>query len=124
MVPELAALPFARDFLVVHKNSLHTIIGTRMESWLSEHSEVDTFIVVGDCTDLCVNDIAMDLRLRANQQDLQRRVIVPENCVQTYDLPVSVAEKLGVMPHDGDLLHRLFLYQMALNKIEVVRELT
>jgi len=28
------------------------------------------------------------------------------------------------MPHDGDLLHRIFLYSMALNGIEVVARLT
>ncbi len=123
MVPELAALPFARDFKVVHKNSLHTITETAMESWLAEHPEVDTFIVAGDCTDLCTYDLAMDLKLRANQRDLTRRVIVPENCVQTYDLPVEHAERIGALPHDGDFQHRMFLYMMALNRIEVVKEI-
>jgi nicotinamidase-related amidase len=123
-VPELAALPFARDFKVVHKNSLHTITDTAMEDWLAQHPEVDTFIVVGDCTDLCTYDLAMDLKLRANQRDLPRRVIVPENCVQTYDLPVEVAQQLGALPHDGDFQHRVFLYMMALNKVQVVRALT
>ncbi len=123
MVPELAALPFAKEFAIVHKNSLHSIVGTTMEQWLAEHTEVDTFVVVGDCTDLCVYDLAMDLKLRANQSDLARRVIVPENCVQTYDLPVAHAQRIGALPHDGDLQHRMFLYMMALNGIEVVKEL-
>ncbi len=124
MVPELATLPFAKEFVIVHKNSLHTIVGTTMEQWLAQHPEVDTFIVVGDCTDLCTYDLAMDLKLRANQRDLPRRVIVPENCVQTYDLPVTHAQHIGALPHDGDLQHRMFLYMMALNGIEVVKELT
>ncbi len=123
MVPELAALPFAGDFRIIHKNSIETITGTAMERWLLEHAGVDRFIVVGDCTDLCVLNMALGLKLRANQQDIPRRVIVPENCVQTYDLPVSVAEKIGALPHDGELLHRLALYQMALNRIEVVSAL-
>ncbi len=122
-VPELAALPFARDFTIVRKNSLHTITDTAMEDWLAQHPEVDTFIVIGDCTDLCAYDLAMDLKLRANQLDLPRRVIVPENCVQTYDLPVEAAQQLGALPHDGDFQHRVFLYMMALNKIEVVKEM-
>ena len=95
-----------------------------MEQWLRQHAEVDTFIVVGVCTDLCTYDLAMDLRLRANARDLTRRVIVPANGVNTYGLPVAVAKQLGVLPHDADLLHALFLYMMTLNKIEVVRELT
>ena len=124
MVPELAALPFSTEFVVVRKNSLHTITGTTAEQWLQGRPEVDTFIVTGDCTDLCAYDLAMDLKLRANQVDLPRRVVVAENCVQTYDLPPEIAARIGALPHDGDLLHRLFLYMMALNKIEVARELT
>ncbi len=123
MVPELASLPFADEFATVRKNSIHTITGTSGELWMELHPDINTFIVVGDCTDLCVYDLAMDLKLRANQLDLARRVIVPENCVQTYDLPADIANKIGALPHDGDFLHLVFLYMMALNKIEIVREL-
>jgi len=123
-IPELTALHFARDFLVVRKNSLHTIVGTSMEQWLESHSGVDTFVVVGMCTDLCVYDMVMDLKLRANARDMRRRVIVPANAVNTYDLPVAVASQAGALPHDAELLHALFLYMMTLNKIEVVKELT
>jgi len=123
MVPEFAALPFANEFVVVHKNSIHAIVGTAMEAWLAQHPHVDTFICVGVCTDLCTYDMAIDLKLRANITDTPRRVIVPANCVNTYDLPVDVAQKVGALPHDGDLAHAYFLYMMALNKIEVVKEI-
>jgi nicotinamidase-related amidase len=123
MVPEFAALPFADELKIVRKNSLHTIFGTGMERWLDEHPEVDTFIVIGDCTDLCVYNCALDLKLRANHHDLKRRVIVPENIVQTYDLSVAHAERLGALPHVGDFQHALFLYMMALNQIQVVKAL-
>ena len=123
-MPELLALPFSDRFLVLTKNSLSSSIGTGLEAWLNaHHQQVDTFIVVGDCTDLCVFQLAMYLRLRANANGYAQRVIVPANCVQTYDLPVELARELGVMPHDGDLMHAVFLYQMALNGIEVVSDL-
>ena len=123
LVRELASLPFARDIEVVHKNSLHTIVETTMQLWLENHSLVDTFIITGVCTDLCAYDLALDLKLRGNARDIPRRVIVPADCVNTYDLPVGTAKKLGVLPHDGDLGHAYFLYMMALNKIEVVKEI-
>jgi hypothetical protein len=67
----------------------------------------------------------MHLRLRANVMGLRdARVIVPANCVQTYDMPVETAAQFGILPHDGDLLHSVFLYHMALNGVEVVRRLT
>jgi hypothetical protein len=48
-------------------------------------------------------------------------VIVPADCVQTFDTPLALARQIGAMPHDGDLLHLVFLYSMQLNGIEVVR---
>lgn len=123
-VDELQSLPFSNLFQVIPKNSISSDLGTGLSSWLDQHPEVTTFIVVGDCTDLCVYQAAMYLRLRANALGLKSvRVVVPANAVQTYDLPVATATELGILPHDGDLLHRLFLYHMALNGIEVVAQL-
>ncbi len=66
----------------------------------------------------------MHLRLRANAlQIADARVIIPANCVQTYDTPVPVAKKLGIPAHDGDLLHAVYLYNMASNGVEVVARL-
>jgi hypothetical protein len=67
----------------------------------------------------------MHIKLHALANNNSRlRVIVPENAVQTYDTPVHIANEIGILPHDGDVLHLMSLYQMALNGIEVVRELT
>jgi nicotinamidase-related amidase len=123
-VPELLALEFSRQFQVMPKNSINSAINTKLDAWLNaHHQEVDTFIVVGDCTDLCIYQLAMYVRTRANARGYRQRVIVPADCVQTYDLPVDIAENLGIMPHDGDLMHAIFLYHMALNGIEVVGSL-
>lgn len=124
MVGELKNLPFSDLFVVIPKNSISPSIGTEFDPWLEAHPQVTTFIVVGDCTDICVYQMAMHLRMRANALGLRDvRVIVPADGVQTYDLPVEAAEELGALPHDGDLLHRLFLYHMALNGVEVVSHL-
>lgn len=120
-VPEIKALPFFREMRILTKNSIHPAFGTDFEQWLEEHAEVNTFITVGDCTDLCTYQVAMYLRLRANAHQLKHRVVLPADCIETYDLPVSVAEQIGAVPHDGDLLHQLFLYHMSLNGIEAVK---
>jgi nicotinamidase-related amidase len=124
MIAELSALPFAEHFTVIEKNSLHPALETEFEPWLEAHRELRTAIVVGDCTDLCVYQLAMHLRLRHDARNVAGvRVIVPANAVDTYDLPVTAAETLGAMPHPGDFFHQVFLYHMALNGIEVVRDL-
>jgi nicotinamidase-related amidase len=122
-VPEFKALPFFNQMLVMPKNSIQTGLDAAFSGWVASHPEVVTYIVVGDCTDLCTYQLAMHLRLEANARQLQRRVVLPADCVETYDLPVALARQIGAMPHDGNLLHAVFLYHMALNGVEVVKSL-
>jgi nicotinamidase-related amidase len=123
-VVELRSLPFSELFTILEKNSLSVSIGTGLDDWLADHPEVTTFLVVGDCTDLCTHQLAMHLRLRANAFNLHGvRVILPIDGVDTFDIPVKVAEELGIMPHHADLLHLIFLYNMAENGVEVVTKL-
>ncbi|MFC1935603.1 isochorismatase family protein [Chloroflexota bacterium] len=124
-IPELQSLPFSSEFTVVEKNSLHPSIGTGLEQWLEQYPELCDLMVVGDCTDLCTYSLAMHLRLRANAYGLkEQRVVVPANAVDTYDMPIDTAREVGAMAHPGDLFHRLFLYHMALNGVQVVRAIT
>lgn len=123
-IDELKQLPFADEITVVEKNSLSSSIRTSLDGWMAEHLNLKTFIVVGNCTDLCVYSMAMHLRLYANAHNLSWRVIVPASAVDTFDTHVSTARELGIKAHDGDLHHIFFLHHMALNGIEIVRSLT
>jgi len=123
-VTAFTKLPFFDEFIVMPKNSLSSAIGTDLDPWLDAHPEVDTFIAVGDCTDLCTYQLAMHLKLRANAANRPARVLLPVDCVDTYDLPVETAAKIGAIPHDGNLLHLVFLYNMMLNGVEVVQQIT
>lgn len=121
-VEALRELPFSDSFKIVLKNSIHPALGTDFEQWLDAHPHVDTFLVVGDCTDLCLYQTVMFLKLRGNAADRQVSVIVPANCAQTYDMSIETARQIGALPHDGDLLHAVFLYSMALNGAQVVEK--
>jgi nicotinamidase-related amidase len=123
-VPEIRSLPFFDQMVLFEKNSIQAGLNTGLNDWLVAHPAVDTFILVGDCTDLCIYQLAMHLRLDANARQLQRRVMVPAECSQTYDISVPLAAQIGAMPHDGNLLHSIFLYHMALNGVEVVAEIS
>jgi nicotinamidase-related amidase len=121
IVPELANLPFSDLFWVIEKDSISSDIDTGLDDWLAAHPEITTFLVAGDCTDFCVYQLAMHLRLRANAFNLRDvRIILPVDGVDTFDIPVEVAREIGAMPHHGDLLHLIFLYSMAQNGVEVV----
>ncbi len=123
-IPELKNLPFFGEIEIIEKNSIHSGINTGLQRWIDTHPEVKTYVVVGDCTDLCVYQLAMHLRLDANASQKNRRIIVPEECVATYDMPLDIAQQTGAFAHDGDLLHTVFLYHMALNGIEIVKNIS
>lgn len=113
-IPALRALPFSDSFTIFPKNSLAPGFGTGFDAWLDLSAGLRTAIVVGDCTDLCVYQLAMHLRMRANALNVSGfTVIVPADCVDTYDAP----------DHDGSFFHRVFLYHLALNGARVVASL-
>lgn len=123
-VAEIKHLRFFEHIHMLPKNSISSSQNTVLLDWVADRPHIDTFIVIGDCTDLCTYQLAMDLKLDANARQLKRIIIVPANCVQTYDMPIELAEKVGAMPHPGNLSHAFFLYHMALNGIKIVRSLT
>ena len=122
--PELADLPIADSFSIVEKDSIASLTAPGWPEWEAAHGPFHTWIIVGDCTDLCVYQAAMALKLRSLAEHRGERVIVPANCVQTYDLPVDAAKAVGAQPHDGDLLHAVFLHSMALNGVDVVAKVS
>ena len=123
-IPELANLPFADAFTIFEKNSLSPAIGTGFDAWLDAHPEIDTAIVVGNCTDLCIYQLAMHLRMRANAHNITGYdVVVPANCVDTFDIPVEAVQANGEA-HPGDFFHEVFLYHMAQNGVQVVAAIT
>jgi len=123
-VDELKGLSFYADIAIFAKNSINSHLNTGLGAWLRERPHVDRFVVVGDCTDLCTYQAAMQLRLEANATNVARRVIVPAGAVDTFDTPVAVAHELGIKAHDADLHHVLFLHHMASNGVEVVERLS
>ena len=49
------------------------------------------FIVTGDCTDICVLQFCLSLKTYFTQRNLQSEIIIPLNCVETYDAPYHEA---------------------------------
>lgn len=126
-VPELREF-FAGSAMhprVIEKNSLSAMWAPDFVAWQQERLEsgVNGYIVLGDCTDLCVVNVAVPLKTQANQHNRPLRLVLPADCLATYDLPVAVAQGVGAMPHDGDLMQAVSLYYLALTGCDVVRRL-
>ena len=107
MVDELKEIG---GYTLIPKNSTNGFLEEEFQKWLKENEHINTFIVTGDCTDICIQQFAVTIKTWFNMQNKKARVIVPVSAVETYDLGL----------HDGDLMHVTALYNMMINGIEVV----
>ncbi len=98
-------------YTLIPKNSTNGFLEEKFQNWLSENQNIDSFIITGDCTDICVQQFAITLKTWFNMQNKKARIIVPIEAVDTYDLGV----------HDGELTNVMALYNMIINGVEVVR---
>ncbi|MDL2344237.1 cysteine hydrolase family protein [Deinococcus sp. MIMF12] len=110
-VAELRALPEFAHFQHFQKNSIASHTSPEFRAWLEERgADFDVVVAVGDVTDLCLYTLALHLVTDGMARQLERRVVVPEPCAQTWDAP----------GHPGDLYHALFLHQLERNGVQVV----
>ena len=75
---------------------------------------VDNIIIIGNCTDICIYQLAITLKSYFNQNNINKNVIVPINLVDTYDI-----ENV----HPAELLNIVFFNSMIQNGIKVVKEI-
>ncbi len=108
MVDELRELG---GYTLIPKNSTNGFLEEAFLQWLEENQHINTFIITGDCTDICVQQFAVTLKTWFNMQNKKVRIIVPINQVDTYDLDL----------HNGDLMNVMALYNMMINGIEVAQ---
>ena len=98
------------DYVLISKNSTNSFLEEKFQDWLKQNEHVNTFIITGGCTDICIQQFAITLKTWFNMQNKKSRIVVPINAVETYDLNL----------HDGDLTNVMALYNMIINGIEVV----
>ncbi|WP_044642401.1 isochorismatase family protein [Risungbinella massiliensis] len=129
IVDSLRVFQEQKGSLTFYKNATNGMFGKnedglRFCDWLEKtlSKPNSLFLVVGDCTDLCIYQNAMSIRMLANELNANTSVYVSTEHVRTYDLPIETANQIGVMAHDADFLDTTFLYHMKLNGIEVVQK--
>lgn len=100
-------------YILIPKNSTNGFFEEGFQKWFDENQQINTFIVTGDCTDICVQQFAVTIKTWFNMKNKKSRIIVPVNAVETYDLGF----------HDGDLMNMMALYNMMINGIEIVKSI-
>lgn len=111
IVDELKAI---EGYLQIPKLSTNGYLEPAFQAFLTQHPEATTWVVTGDCTDICVLQFTTTLKAHFNRLNVPARVIVPVNAVETFDLPT----------HDGDLMHLVSFFTMMAGGVEVVGSIT
>ena len=75
------------SYTLIEKNSTNGCHEYAFAEFLAEHKQADTFIVCGDCTDICVLQFCLSLKTLFNKENKPLDIIVPINAVETYDAP-------------------------------------
>ncbi len=76
--------------------------------------EIDDIIIVGDCTDICIYQLAVTLKAYFNQYNIDKNIIVPIDLVDTYNINNI---------HNAEIMNIVFLNSMIQNGIQVVKKL-
>ncbi len=85
-----------KDCFIIKKNSTNGFHEKEFMHALVANPAVNTFIVVGDCTDICVLQLCLTLKTWFTQQNRQSEIIIPVNCVETYDSPDHNADFMNI----------------------------
>jgi nicotinamidase-related amidase len=101
------------DILTLPKNSTQIWHAPAFQAWFNGNKQRSTWILTGDCTDICVLQFALALKTYYQSENKPSRIIVPVNAVNTFDAP----------DHPGDLYHLIGLDLMAAGGVELVRSI-
>lgn len=74
-------------YIQIDKNSTNGFHEKAFTRLLADNPGIDTFIVTGDCTDICVMQLCLSMKTYFNAADKPCRIIIPTDCVETYDAP-------------------------------------
>ena len=104
----------AGNYELFHKNSTNGFLEEKFQQWLKQNENITNFIVVGDCTDICVLQFALTLKTYFNNKNIKSRIIIPIDAVETYDFD----------DHNAELVNAMSLQLMMWSGIEVVKQIT
>lgn len=84
IVPELQMF-LNDDTTVIGKNSVNGFFAEGFMDWFKENENVERYVVMGCCTDICILNFTLSLKSYLNQHNIRKEVIVPIDSVATFD---------------------------------------
>lgn len=103
-------LPYEEKMKIIIKNSTSGFITEAFFDYIKQNEkELEEITLTGCCTDLCVMNFALPLKNYINEKDLDIKVKIYKNCVETYDTPL----------HNRDEYNEMAFKIMQQNGIEI-----
>ena len=100
-------------YFLMKKNSTNGFHEKIFKQCLIQNPTTNTFIVVGDCTDICVMQFCLTLKTWYTQQNRNIDIYIPVNAAETYDAP----------NHDADFMNIAAYKLMKDSGIKFVKEI-
>lgn len=101
------------DFTLIEKSSTNGFLEPVFDVWRRENPAVTCFLVVGVCTDICVQQFAITSKTWYTSRNLPLRVLVPAMLVDTFDSNA----------HPAEAMNAFSLLSMQANGVEVCRNI-
>lgn len=113
LVGELEWLYGYEKFYPFLKHSTNAFHEFWLQKAISVHNGLENIIITGVCTDICIMQFAVALKTYFNATNRKCRVIVPLNCVDTYDAP----------SHNRTLMNVMAVKMMRMAGVEIASEI-
>ncbi len=78
---------FERNSLIYKKNSTSAMFAPKFLEDINHMINLKEVVIIGCCTDICVLNLAIPLQNYFDQNDLEIKITIPENAVETYNAP-------------------------------------
>lgn len=105
---------YENKFIVFEKNSTSGFVVPEFLEYITQMKNLTELVITGCCTDICIMNLAIPLKNFFNQINKNVEIIVPENAVDTYNIP-------GV--HDRDEWNDMSFRFMKQAGVKVVKKL-
>ena len=98
LVDELSAFE-NENALVYEKNSTDVTNVPQFFEDIKNMPNLKEIVVIGCCTDICVLNAAISMRTYFNQENMDIDILIPKDCVETYDAPVHPQKEYNEMAY-------------------------
>ncbi len=99
--------------LVYQKNSTSTIYAPNFIEDINKMKNLKEVIIVGCCTDICILNLAIPMQNYFDQKDLDIKITIPKNAVETYEGPEHKREEYNTIAFK-------LMKQAGINLVEIL----